>query len=144
MAKRLVLLGTLLVGVTGWLIVATSDVEADAAGDVAVGADTVVVLSGRFSPSTSASSAVVFREGSRLVLRLAATRADEALQVYLVGGPRARNRAELERVGFVDLGTLRAGAPTYAIPAATPLSRIQSVVLWDGTRAVAVAELRRP
>ena len=146
MVKRLLLLAALLVGVTGVLIVYTGDEAREASAGEVVD-DTTVVLVGSFAPGEGRAAVVRLSDGTMQV-RLMAVPASvgERTRVYLLGAPRARSRAELDRVGHVDVGEFRAGAASYPIPRNTPLSRVQAVALWDVASGVsrATAELRRP
>jgi len=151
MTRRLMPLVALLAIPGAWMLFSTP--TADRYVTPPAVADTVIVLVGEFQPAAREG------RGSVQILRLAsgqmiarvsglATGGGNDMRLYLLGAARVNNAAELERVGFVDLGAPRLTGrdEIYVIPPNTPLTRVRAIAVWDrdGNLNFTSAELRPP
>jgi len=151
MTRRLIPIAALLVLPGAWLLFSAPTADRYVAPPAV--ADTVIVLVGEFQ--------AVAREGrgtvqildlanGQMVARVSglATGRGSDVRLYLLGAASVRNAAELERVGFVDLGPLRLTGrdEIYVIPPNTPLTRVRAIAVWDrdGNLNFTTAELRPP
>jgi hypothetical protein len=79
-------------------------------------------------------TATAYQVGQDIVVRLDPFESTNgpALHVYLSGATAPKSRGELERNGYLDLGTLKGniGAQNYTLPAGTDLARFKSVVIY--------------
>lgn len=98
---------------------------------------TTVLLTGQFMPRTHEGrgrAEVLELPGGERMMRFSdfETLNGPDLQVYLLGSPDAKSRADLERIGFLSLGPLKGnvGPQNYVIPPGTDLTQYQVVAVW--------------
>jgi len=135
---KLVVASAVVLGIGAWYFFRPERAFIDArVNESRPAATAVVLLAGEFQPGAHDGRGVAqvleLPNGER-VLRFSSfeTLNGPDLQVYLLGAPNVRNRAELEAAGYVALGPLKGniGDQNYVIPAGTELARYPAVSVW--------------
>ena len=146
--------GAAALGLVGWYFFRPERAFVDArVSEPSPAATTSVLLEGKFAPRAHegrGTAQLMQLPGGQRVLRFTGFETSNGpdVRIYLLGTPNAESNADLENVGFVDLGPMKGnvGDQNYDVPASVDLERYRAVSVWCRRFAVnfAVATLTPP